>query len=64
MFNTLLNRVSPDSTPDAYGAGTDFHQTEFIIGLIVGIILTLLVVGTIKAIRSETKNNTNDKSDE
>ena len=64
LLNIMMNRVSPDDTPGAYGGGIDIHITELIIGFIFGIIVTLLVMVTIKSLRSEEENDNNDKSDE
>ena len=44
----LLSRVSPDDISDISGGGINFLTTEFIIGLLLGIIGTLLIMYVIK----------------
>lgn len=44
----LLSRVSPDDISDISGGGINFSTTEFIIGLLLGIIGTLLIIYAIK----------------
>ena len=61
MLYALLNRVSPDSTPDAYASGLEFHLPEFIIGFILGVILTLMIIAVIKSYKPDETNENQNK---
>ena len=44
MLYALLNRVSPDSTPDAYGSGIESPIFEAILGAFAGIFFGGLII--------------------
>ena len=62
MFNFLLSLVGTDNKPDAE-IGLDFGVEEFIIGIVLGVVITLIVQFLIKDFNTNADNK-NAPSDE
>ena len=62
MLNFLLSLVGTDNKPDAE-IGLDFGVEEFIIGIVLGVIITLIVQFLIKdfSTNADNKNAPNDE---
>ena len=68
MWNFLLDLVGTDSTPELGVNVTSNIDTPslclgLLIGAIFGVMLTLLVICTIKVIKEDNKNNTENTND-
>lgn len=66
MLNFLLNRVSPDSTPDGFGSGfdlTNFAKEEFLIGILFGVLGTLIIFYFKKLITEDNKKYKDTKNE-
>ena len=70
MFNLFLTafnfffgtyRANPDNIPDGYAGGIEVDKDSFILGIILGVLATLIVVGIIKFIIFYIKSNKEEK---
>ena len=57
MFNFLLDTVSSDGIPDGVASGLDFDSEAFILGIVVGAIITLAFIGIVKYVKFLIKDN-------
>ena len=49
----LLDLVNPDNIPDGYSA-LDFGVEEFIVGFILGVLLTLAIVACVNMLKNKS----------
>ena len=57
MFNVLMNTTSSDRIPDGMASGLDFDTAAFILGIVVGVVITLSIIGIIKYVKFISKDN-------
>lgn len=57
MFNFLLDTVSSDGIPDGVASGLDFDTAAFVLGIVVGAIITLAFIGIVKYVKFLIKDN-------
>ena len=57
MLNFLSDTVSSDGIPDGIASGLDFDTEAFILGIVVGAIITLVVIGIVKYAKFLIKDN-------
>lgn len=51
------NTTSGDNIPDGVATGLDFDTTAFVLGIVVGIIITLTIIGIVKYAKFLIKDN-------
>ena len=69
MHILLSDKVTPDNIVDGYASGMNFHTEEFILGILVGIVISFFVLAIISAIKTNIidcgkDSNEDEKSDE
>ena len=57
MFNVLMDTTSSDRIPDGIASGLDFDTAAFILGIVVGVVITLSIIGIIKYVKFLSKDN-------
>lgn len=57
MLNFLLDTTSGDNIPDGAITGLDFDTAAFVLGIVVGVIITLSLIGIVKYAKFLIKDN-------
>lgn len=57
MLNILLDTTSSDGVFDGVASGLDFDTDAFILGVAVGIIISLTIIGIVKLAKFIIKEN-------
>ena len=57
MFNIVMDTTSSDGIPDGVASGLDFDTAAFILGIVVGAIITLAFIGIVKYVKFLIKDN-------
>ena len=57
MFNIVMDTTSSDGIPDGVASGLDFDTEAFILGIVVGAIITLAFIGIVKYVKFLIKDN-------
>lgn len=57
MFRALMDTTSSDRIPDGVASGLDFDTAAFILGIVVGIVITFSIIGIVKYVKFLIKDN-------